>query len=122
MAENVMNAGWETFWIVFGTSVCFLWLLASVLHYKLRHRTPSMPKTPRPVPREKELTHAPGTEPADKPEGYVMAFNKHVEEAEGGLTPLGWVVFIGVPLWWALYLIVYWGRDLTPLPTDLLPF
>lgn len=122
MAENVMRAGWEVFWISFGTAVSFLWLLAAVLHYKLRRRTPSMPKEPTPTTRQRELTHAPGTEPANKPEGFILAYNKHVEEAEGGLTPLGWLVLVGVPLWWALYLIVYWGRDLTPLPTHLLPF
>ena len=49
-------------------------------------------------------------------------FNRDVQEGNGGLTVLGWVVLVGIPVWWALYLIVYWGRDLTPLPTDLLPF
>jgi len=122
MAENVQSVGWEIFWISFGTAVGFAFLIAAALHYRLSRKTPSMPVEPTPTTREAELTHPPGTEPRDKPGGHVMSFNKHVEESDGGITPLGWVVLIGIPLWWLLYLIIYWGRDLTALPNHLLPF
>lgn len=118
MAQNALRVDWTAFWLTFGTAVCFVWILASVVRYRVTHRKPSMAKAP--TTREGEPAVAPGAEPT--PEGYLLSFNKHVEEGEGGLTTLGWVVLIGVPVWWALYLIVYWGRDLTPLPTHLLPF
>lgn len=122
MAENTLNVGWEVFWVAFGIAIALAWLIGAVLHYRFKHVTPSMPMTPTPTARQAELTHMPGTEPAHKPGGYVMAFNKHIEEAEGGLSPLGWLVLVGIPTWWLVYLIVYWDRALTALPTKLLPY
>ena len=49
-------------------------------------------------------------EPKHRPEGYIEAFNKHAEEAEGGIPPLGWIVLIGIPVWWAIYLVLYGDR------------
>ncbi len=37
-------------------------------------------------------------------------FNKNVEEGEGRLPILGWVVLIGVPIWWLCYLVIYWNK------------
>ena len=117
MAQNVLRVDWTIFWVTFGTAIAFAWLLASVLYARHRRRTAPVAKT-----REEELPQAPTEVPARGPVGYLRVFNRDVQEGNGGLTVLGWVVLVGIPVWWALYLIVYWGRDLTPLPTDLLPF
>jgi hypothetical protein len=106
MSEAPLRVDWLTFWIVFATAVFLVWSIAATLEMSSAKRRSKSP------PEKGELT-SPGPSAADekhRPGGVIDVFNKNVEEGEGRLPILGWVVLIGVPIWWLSYLIIYWNK------------
>ena len=106
MSEAPLRVDWLTFWIVFATAVFLVWSIAATLEMSSAKRRSKSP------PEKGELT-PPGPSAAQekhRPGGVIDVFNKNVEEGEGRLPILGWVVLIGVPIWWLSYLIVYWNK------------
>jgi hypothetical protein len=105
MSEAPLRIGWETFWIVMATAVFLVWCVAAVLGMSgHRHRKSA-------TSRKGDFADSPPVD-AEKhrPGGVIDVFSKNVEEAEGPLPILGWVVLIGVPIWWLSYLILYWNK------------
>lgn len=105
MSEAPLRVDWLTFWIVFATAVFFVWSIAAALEMSRRKQRR------KPMPDKGEITSgASAAEEKHRPGGVIDVFNKNVEEAEGPLPILGWVVLIGVPIWWLSYLIIYWNK------------
>ncbi len=106
MSEAPLRIDWLTFWIIFATSVFLVWSIAAALEISRAGRR-------RKAPTEKGELAPQGpqvTEEKHRPGGVIDVFNKNVEEGEGRLPILAWVVLIGVPIWWLSYLIIYWNK------------
>ena len=105
MSEAPLRIDWLTFWIAMATAVFLVWCIAAALemsHRKRRERASG---------QKGELADStPVEDERHRPGGVIDVFNKNVEEGEGPLPILGWVVLIGVPIWWLCYLIIYWNK------------
>ncbi len=106
MSEAPLRADWLTFVIIFATGVFLVWSIAAALEMSRGRRR-------RKAGTEKGDLAPQGPQAADekhRPGGVIDVFNKNVEEGEGKLPILAWVVLIGVPIWWLSYLIIYWNK------------
>ncbi len=105
MSEAALRVDWLTFLIVFATAVFLVWSIAAALEMSSARRRR------RTSPEKGELADSAAVaDQKHRPGGVIDVFNKNVEEGEGRLPILGWVVLIGVPIWWLSYLIIYWNK------------
>ena len=106
MSEAPLRVDWLTFWIVFATAVFLVWSIAATLEMSSARRRSKAP------PEKGELT--PSGPAAARRETPSRRRHRRLQQerrrGEGRLPILGWVVLIGVPIWWLSYLIIYWNK------------
>ena len=105
MSEAALRIDWLTFVTVMATAVCLIWLVAAVLPLSSAKR-----RGKTSLEKGEFAEKAQVDQEKHRPGGVIDVFNKNVEEGEGPLPILGWVVLIGVPIWWLGYLIIYWNK------------
>jgi hypothetical protein len=105
MSEAPLRIDWLTFWIVMAIAVFLIWCVAATVQMSTRKHREGAAR------RKGELADsAPVDEEKHRPGGVIDVYNKKVEEGEGPLPILGWIVLIGIPIWWLSYLIIYWNK------------
>jgi hypothetical protein len=104
VSEAPLRIDWLTFWIVMATVVFLVWSIAAVIEMSSARRR-------RTSPGKGDIADsAPVADEKHRLGGVIDVFNKNVEEGEGRLPILAWVVLIGVPIWWLCYLVIYWNK------------
>jgi len=105
MSEAPLRGEWLTFVIVMAVAVFLIWSIAAALGTSARRRRGSA------APQKGDVADSVAVDDEKhRPGGVIDVFNKNVEEGEGPLPILGWVVLIGVPIWWLAYLVIYWNK------------
>ncbi|MGD2078881.1 MAG: hypothetical protein PVH18_10885 [Chloroflexota bacterium] len=98
MTQNVLQVWPEAMAILGGIFILVLFAIALAIP----HRAKKLPGSEGHRPDEDddyEEIHA---------DGYIDSFAKDIEEAGGGMPPIVKVAFVGVILWWLIYLILNW--------------
>ena len=104
MVQNVLDIVPEVLSVLAGVFVLMLFAIAFAI-----------PKRGGVLPGSSGKKQGPEGSPASphsetvKPDGYIDSFGRQVSEAGGGLPVLAWIALIGIPLWWLVYLILFWS-------------
>jgi hypothetical protein len=98
MTENVLVTSRELVWMLWGAAVLVIFAV-----------TLAMRNRPRTLPGSRGHRIDEAEEPESiRADGYVDSFAGVIEEAGGALPPIVIVFFIGIWVWWLVYLILNW--------------
>ncbi len=100
MPKNVLDVWGEIMAISIGTVV--LVLAALVFSFKHRARTQPGSSGHRPDGQVEDAERI-------SPDGYIDSFSGLIEEAGGGLPPIGWVIIGVILASYVAYLVLFWA-------------
>jgi hypothetical protein len=100
MTQNVLHIGLEVLGIGVGALILGLFAWGIAIHQRVRVHPGSSGHR---AEEEREGEHE-----SVGPDGYIDSFNNTIEEAGGSLPLVVQLAFIGIWLWWLLYLILNW--------------
>jgi hypothetical protein len=101
MTKNLLEFWTELFWVGGGALLLIIFALTLGIQ---RHRIKSLPGSRGHRLKEDEAAEHEHI----RADGYIDSFGKDIEEAGGGLPLVLKTFFVLIPIWWVLYLVLYW--------------
>jgi hypothetical protein len=99
VTQNVLVTGQALTWMLWGAGVLVLFAVLLAL----RNRPSTLPGSSGHREKEGEGEHE-----VIRADGYIDSFAGVIEEAGGAPPPIVIVFFVGIWLWWLLYLVLNW--------------